>query len=66
MTTSPTFKRLVRFEDAEKQIHYGEIPAEISLLSDLIGLKVPIYEGNAPWDTNFLLTPRREAIVKVR
>ena len=58
------FKYLVRFEDHEGNVHYGEASAE-EARSDLTGLSVNIYEGSAPWDDDFHISDRRATIAQV-
>jgi hypothetical protein len=41
------FKRLVRFEDEEGTIRFGEAPEDIDAL---LGKSVSIYEGDQPWE----------------
>jgi hypothetical protein len=47
------FKRLVRFEDEEGTIRFGEAPEDIDAL---LGRSVSVYEGDQPWE----LTPGNE------
>lgn len=42
-----TFQKLIRFQDHEGNIRYGEAPEDLDNLKDE---KVPIYEGAEPWD----------------
>ena len=58
------FKYLVRFEDHEGHVHYGETSAE-GARSDLTGLSVNIYEGTAPWDDGFHISEKKATIAQV-
>lgn len=50
------FKRLVRFEDTEGRVLYGESPSS----GDLIGQQVSVYAGNDPWHLE-----ASDAVVKI-
>lgn len=58
------FKYLVRFEDREGHVRYGETSAEASR-SDLIGLSLNTYEGGEPWDKDFRLTEKKATVSRV-
>jgi hypothetical protein len=60
------FQRLIRFEDPQGQVHYGEIGSSVEEDSRLIGLEVSIYEGSTPWSEDFRLIEKRAKIAKVR
>jgi hypothetical protein len=49
------FKRLIRFEDSEGQIFFGEAPG-VGKDENLVGKRVQIYSGTQPW----LLSPAGE------
>jgi len=59
------FERLVRFEDAQGNIHYGEVPSSIAWDADLVGEEVETYTGETPWAVEFKLTGRKAKIAKV-
>lgn len=59
------FQRLIRFEDPQSQVHYGEIGSSKEGDSRFIGLEVSIYEGSTPWSEDFHLTEKRAKITKV-
>ncbi|KAH8807703.1 fumarylacetoacetate hydrolase family protein [Xylogone sp. PMI_703] len=59
------FQRLIRFEDSEGTVHYGEVDTTGYLQEDLVGLEVSIYEGSEPWSADFRLTEKRSKIAKV-
>ncbi|OQU99371.1 hypothetical protein CLAIMM_05009 [Cladophialophora immunda] len=63
--TSHKFKRLVRFEDSSRTVHYGEVPASHQWSDDLTGLSVPTYSGGLPWKSDFELTETTATIAKV-
>jgi hypothetical protein len=58
------FKYLVRFEDQEGHVQYGEASAEASR-ADLTGLTVNIYEGSAPWNDDFRTSEKKATISRV-
>jgi hypothetical protein len=59
------FQRLVRFEDAQGAVHYGEVSANIAWDADLVGAEVETYAGEAPWAEDFALTGTKAKIAKV-
>ncbi len=58
-----SFTRLVRFEDSQGQIQYGEVGEEWQ--SGLEGRSVKIFDGSTPWDDDFRLTEKKATISKV-
>ncbi|GIZ40704.1 hypothetical protein CKM354_000403200 [Cercospora kikuchii] len=54
------FKTLIRFQDYEGNIRYGEAPDDLDNLKDK---EVQIYEGTEPWDLN--TSPATGKIAKV-
>lgn len=50
------FKRLIRFEDTEGRVLYGESPSS----GDMIGQQVSVYAGNDPWHLE-----ATDAVVKI-
>lgn len=65
MSSMSKFQRLIRFEDHQRQVHYGEIGSSEEEDSRFIGLEVSIYEGSTPWSEDFHLTEKRAKIAKV-
>jgi hypothetical protein len=59
------FQRLVRFEDSQGQVHYGELGSIQVEDSSFTGLEVATFEGATPWSEEFHLTGRKAKIVKV-
>ena len=57
------FSRLVRFEDSNGQVHYGEAGDEWQ--QDLVGRKVPTYNISDPFGDNFPLSGKEVEIAKV-
>ena len=51
--------------DSDNQIHFGEVEEDQPASSDLVGLKVNVYEGNGPWDNRFVLGSTERVISKV-
>ena len=60
-----TFTRILRFEDYEGAIFYGELGSELEWQHDLTGLEVPVFDGQMPWDQSFRLSAHRKKIKKV-
>ena len=59
------FKHLVRFEDKDGHVQYGEASAEASR-SDMTGLSLNIYEGGSePWQENFSLSEKKATVSRV-
>lgn len=50
-----TFNKLIRFQDPQGTVRYGEVPQGVPWDADLVGLTVQLYEGAQPWDENFRL-----------
>jgi hypothetical protein len=63
--SAPLFKWLVRFMDSENKIHFGEVQEDQPASSDLVGLRVKVYEGNGPWDSRFILSSTERVISKL-
>lgn len=59
------FQRLVRFEDTEGNVQYGELDTAGNLTDQLIGLEVTTYDGTTPWSEDLKLTENRAKIAKV-
>lgn len=59
------FQRLVRFEDPQGQVHYGELGGSDLPISNFTGRKVNVYEGSTPWSDEFYLTTKKGKIAKV-
>jgi hypothetical protein len=59
------FERLVRFEDSQGAICYGEVLASVAWDADLVGVEVETYSGEAPWAQDFALTGKKAKIAKV-
>ncbi|OAG44979.1 hypothetical protein AYO21_00941 [Fonsecaea monophora] len=57
------FTRLIRFEDAQGAIHYGEAGPDWD--KDLHGQTVPTYDISDPWAAEFPLTGKHVAVTKV-
>lgn len=57
------FARLVRFEDPEGKIHYGEAGKDWKL--ELLGRTVPTYSISDIGETEFKLTGQEAEIAKV-
>ena len=49
--TSLDFNRLIRFEDKEGGIHYGDLPIDCAI-EDVVGNKVPVLDGKPLVDSN--------------
>lgn len=62
----PIFQRLVRFEDEQGTVHYGELGNNTVDGSSYIGLYVNTFEGTTPWAEDFQATGRSARITKVR
>ncbi|TVY84568.1 Fumarylacetoacetate hydrolase domain-containing protein [Lachnellula suecica] len=58
------FNYLVRFEDQEGHIHYGEASPQ-DAQSDLVGRSLKVYKGGALWDDNFLLSETVATVSRV-
>ena len=56
---SPIFQTLVRFRDDQGSIRYGEAPTD----KELVGMQVPIYDGDVPW--NLRTTTQKAKIAEV-
>jgi hypothetical protein len=59
------FQRLIRFEDSQGHVHYGELGGSDLLVSNFTGREVKIYEGSVPWSEDFQLTGKKIKIAKV-
>jgi len=59
------FQRLIRFQDAGGDIHYGELGKSDPDQSGYAGLEVNTYEGDSPWSENFHLTGKKATVEKV-
>ena len=62
---APSFKRLIRFSNLSREVFYGELGSERDWNEDLIGITIPVYNGQEPWAESFSLTDRVEAIDQV-
>lgn len=58
------FTRLIRFEDAQGKVHYGEAGPDWQ--KDLRGQKVPTYDISDPWASEFPLTGKQVQVAKVK
>lgn len=58
------FSRLVRFEDSNGTVHYGEAGSDWQ--KDLRGQTVPTYNISDPWDEEFALTGKEVQVAKVK
>jgi hypothetical protein len=59
------FERLIRFEDPQGQVHYGDLGSSNVEGSSYVGLEVNTYKGSAPWSEDFHHTGQRAKIQKV-
>ena len=59
----PDFNRLVRFEDKEGRICYGDLPSDCKI-EDAVGTKVPVLDGK-PFE-GLIKSQRVAEIKKVR
>jgi hypothetical protein len=59
------FQRLIRFQDAGGDIHYGELGNSDPGESGYVGLDVNTYEGDTPWSEKFHLTGKKATVEKV-
>jgi hypothetical protein len=57
-----SFTNLVRFEDDQGAIHYGDVPEDCLL--DIIGCRVPILAGD-PFEDSLQLTGQQAVVHKV-
>lgn len=60
---APSFSRLVRFEDVNGQVNYGEAGDEWH--QDLVGRKVPTYNITDPFVDDFPLSGKEVEVAKV-
>ena len=60
------FQRLIRFEDPQGQVHYGELDGCDIDDSGYEGLEVQTYNGSSPWSSDFHSTGMKATIRKVR
>lgn len=56
-----SFNRLVRFQNDHGSVLYGELSPDFGG-DNFVGAQVTVYDGNAPWDDDFVKTSRRETI----
>lgn len=59
------FQRLIRFEDPQGQVHYGELDGCNVDDSGYEGLEVQTYNGSSPWSSDFYSTGVKATIRKV-
>jgi hypothetical protein len=59
------FQRLVRFEDLQGTVHYGELGSSNVDESGYPGLELNTYEGSTPWSEDFHSTGKKAIIAKV-
>ncbi len=62
------FSRLVRFKNPAGSVFYGEVPESgnnLATQETLLGSRVPVYKGAAPFDDDFTLTNQKEEIAEV-
>ncbi|EXJ87213.1 hypothetical protein A1O3_04172 [Capronia epimyces CBS 606.96] len=59
MASTSTFKQLVRFQDGEGRIHYGEVES----VDNLVGQTATIYDGEQPW--SLVATTKKATIASV-
>jgi hypothetical protein len=59
------FERLVRFKNPAGDIFYGEVEKKDSTAESLSGQSVVVYEGENPWDDNFVRTSKKETVDQV-
>ena len=57
------FGRLVRFENDQGEVKYGEAPSDS--LTSLEGSSVEVYNGQVPWGPGFSKTGETDIIRKV-
>ncbi|KAJ3548968.1 hypothetical protein NM208_g563 [Fusarium decemcellulare] len=60
-TMKVVFDRLVRFENPEGLVFYGEAPTE----DDMIGKRVKVYDGSLPWSLSNTDDSRTQVIQKI-
>lgn len=60
------FQRLIRFEDLQGKVHYGELGSSNVDESSYPGLEVNTFEGSTPWSEDFHSTGKKAIITKVR
>ena len=61
----PLFNRLVRFENENGRVLYGDAPDDATTLDSLIGTEVDVFEGDTPWGPIFQRTSKRDIVAKV-
>ncbi len=61
---APKFTRLVRFEDLNGDIHYGEAGSDWK--ADLLGQSVPTYNASNPFEDEFAFTGKEAQVAKAR
>lgn len=57
------FTRLVRFEDPQGQVHYGEAGSDWK--KDLHGQKIPTYDISSPFDSEYRSSGLEIEVAKV-
>jgi hypothetical protein len=57
------FNRLVRFENENGGVKYGEVA--VDRLESLTGSTVEVYSGSLPWDPDFKKSDETDVIHKV-
>lgn len=60
------FQRLIRFEDSQGQVHYGELGSGNAEDLNFTGLEVQTYAGSTPWAEDFCLTATTAKISRAR
>ncbi len=63
--STPKFTRLIRFANSAGRIYYGEADGKDLTPEGLVGQTVPIYQGESPWDSDFIQSLQTEQIAKV-
>lgn len=59
------FQRLIRFEDPQGEVHYGELGSRSERHLSYVGEEVNTYEGTTPWSEDFHPTGMKAKIEKV-
>ncbi|EXJ69173.1 uncharacterized protein A1O5_08108 [Cladophialophora psammophila CBS 110553] len=63
--STASFGRLVRFEDSNGEIQYGEVPEQLSSSDDLTNVDVRVYNGGLPWGSSSKLGTSTAKIARV-
>lgn len=59
------FQRLIRFQDPQGEVHYGELGSSGGESGGYAGQEVNIYGGATPWSEDFHPTGKKATIEKV-